>query len=192
VKQGGNVLAVALMSVDPEEVAEQGGELLLDETVVAAALASAAAPPRTGRQQTARRAVEILVAKGQGFHAPTGLEREALAIAFARKRKVIYGAAFDVVRLARELDLTDAEQIFTHLDAVELLEVKSTNRAAIGADFRGYFFALTTAELLVAQSLGPQFKFAFVNTISEDHIELSLQEVFTRSRGIYPTWSIRF
>lgn len=67
-----------------------------------------------------------------------------------------------------------------------------SNRSGIGPDFRGYFFALTTAELLVSQSLGKQFGFAFVNTVTGDHMELTLQQLFARSRGIYPTWSIKF
>lgn len=179
------------MTVDRDESADVTLALVLDAELAPNLVSLQGAPP-AGRQQTAKKAVEILVGKGQGFHAPTALEREALAIAFARKRKVVYGAAFDVVRLTREMDLSDAEEVFTNLEAVELLEVKSTNRRSINAEFEGYFFALTTAELLVAQSVGSQYKFAFVNTLTGDHIELSLREVFARSRGIYPTWSIRF
>lgn len=177
--------------IGPEDSAEPILEALLGEQLIPE-MAPLPAASQLGLHQTAKRAVEILIAKGEGFHSPTGQEREALAIAFARKRKVIYGAAFDVVRLARKVDLGDADEIVANLDAVELLEVKSTNRSSIGASFEGYFFGLTTAELLVAQSLGAQFKFAFVNTLTEDHIELSLREVFARSRGIYPTWSIKF
>ena len=149
--------------------------------------------PQTDRtKQTAKRAVQILLAKQAGFHEPTRREREALAVAFARHRKVIYGAAFDVVRLARPMDLTTPDAISADIPAIELLEVKSTNRSSIPADFRTYFFNLTTAELLVAQSLGAQYKFAFVNTLTGDHLELSLRDVFARARGIYPTWSIKF
>lgn len=147
---------------------------------------------RSGAKQTAKRAIEILLAKDAAFRAPNVREREALAIAFAMKRKIIYGAAFDVVRLARQVELSDPQQILADFDAIELLEVKSTNRASIDSEFAGYFFALTTAELLVAQSLGAQFKFAFVNTVTEDHLELSLRDIFARARGIYPTWSIKF
>ncbi len=169
--------------------------------VIAKPGSSAAAPEgadpagglvRTGAKQTAKRAIEILLAKDPRFREPGAKEREALAIAFAMKRKIIYGAAFDVVRLSREIDLANPADIVAEFEALELLEVKSTNRASIDPDFRGYFFALTTAELLVAQSLGAQFRFAFVNTVTEDHLELSLRDVFARARGIYPTWSIKF
>jgi hypothetical protein len=147
---------------------------------------------RSGTQQTAKRAIEVLVSKGVGFHQPTKRERDALLIAFATCGKAIHGAAFDVVRLSGYVDLTDPDAICANIDKLELFEVKSTNRAVIEPDFGGYFFNLTTAELLVAQALGERFRFAFVNTITRDHIELTLQEVFSRARGIYPTWSIKF
>jgi hypothetical protein len=156
-------------------------------------LADAVAPlDAQGGKQTAKKAIAILLAKNQGFHEPTGKERDALLVGFAMRRKVIYGAAFDAVRISRPVDLREPAQIAANMDAIELFEVKSTNRTVIGPDFGGYFFALSTAELLVAQSLREQFRFAFVNTLTGDHLEMSLREVFARARGIYPTWSIRF
>jgi hypothetical protein len=52
--------------------------------------------------------------------------------------------------------------------------------------------ALTAAEVLVAQSLKEQFRFLFVNTVTGSFLELRLNEVFAKARGIYPTWSISF
>jgi hypothetical protein len=46
--------------------------------------------------------------------------------------------------------------------------------------------------VLVAQSLKKQFRFVFVNTATGEHLEMNLQEIFARARGIYPTWSISF
>jgi hypothetical protein len=59
-------------------------------------------------------------------------------------------------------------------------------------DFPGHFFSLSTAELLVAQSLKKQFRFAFVNVVSEGFLDLSLTEIFGKAKGIYPTWNISF
>ncbi len=64
------------------------------------------------------------------------------------------------------------------------------NKEKMGLNFRGYFFSLTAAEVLVAQSLKLQFKFALVNTLTKHYVELSLNELFGRAKGIYPTWSI--
>lgn len=148
--------------------------------------------PKTGTQQTAKRAIAMLVAMDLGFHEPSRKERRALLVAFAMSGKVLYGAAFDIVRATRPVDFENTADITRNMNAISIYEVKSTNRADIGPDLKNYFFALSTAELLVAQSLGKQFRFAFVNTVSESFIEMGLQNVFARARGIYPTWSIRF
>lgn len=167
-------------------------ELSQAAAVASALEAALGAEPKRGSQQTAKRAISILMAKGLGFHAPTAKERNALLVGFAMQRKVIYGAAFDIIQISEPVDLADPADIAAKLDAVTLFEIKSTNRIDIEPDFQQYFFALSTAELLVAQSLGDQFRFAFVNTLTGDHQEMTLREVFAKARGIYPSWSIKF
>lgn len=78
-----------------------------------------------------------------------------------------------------------------NLDKIQIFEIKST-RKEIPADFSGYFFALTAAEVLVAQSLKKYFKFIFVNVNTGDFLEMNMRDIFAKSRGIYPTWSILF
>ena len=150
------------------------------------------APKPGGEKQTAKRAINVLLEKGRGFHLPTARERDALLVAFAMKRQVLYGAAFDIVRVERDINLSNAETIAANLDAITIFEIKSTNKLRTRADFGEYFFDLTTAELLVAQSLNERYKFAFVNIISETWLELTLQEVFAKARKIYPKWAISF
>jgi hypothetical protein len=152
---------------------------------------SAAPAQRTG-QQTAKRALEILVASGDGFKVPTQRERDAMLVALAQARLVLHGRAFDVVKLTAPVDLENAADIHRALDAIVFYEVKSTDKASVQPDFRGYFFSLSTSELLAAQSLGARYRFAFVNTRTRKYTELTLQELFQRARGIYPTWSIQF
>jgi hypothetical protein len=147
---------------------------------------------RGGTQQTAKNAAKILIEGQSGFVEPSSAERRALAVGFAMAGKILYGAAFDVVRVARPVDLASPAAIHANLDAITVFEIKSTNKASVKQDFRGYFFDLTTAELLVAQSLGAQYRFAFVNTISKAHVELSLTELFARARKIYPKWAVTF
>ena len=151
-----------------------------------------AAKNETSRQQTAKRAAQILESKNLGFHVPTAKEKQNLLVAFAKQNMVIYGKAFDALKLLNPVKLDSLPEIEEHLDDIILYEVKSTNRKNIGADFSGYFFALTTAELLVAQNLKKRYKFVLVNVITENFIELTLTEVFAKAKGIYPTWSIRF
>jgi hypothetical protein len=142
-------------------------------------------------QKTAKAAAAILVAKKAGFIIPTGRQRQNLLVAFAKKGKVVYGKAFDVAKLSGSVDLDDLAQVEEHLEQVTVFEIKSS-RKKLRSDFSGYFFALTAAEVLVAQSLKKQFGFVLVNTGTGEHLEMSLSEIFSRAKGIYPTWSICF
>ena len=142
-------------------------------------------------QKTANAEAAILVAKNAGFILPTGKQRQNLLVAFAKKGKVVYGKAFDVVKLSGSIDLNDLVEVEKHLAQITVFEIKST-RKKLRPDFSGYFFGLTAAEVLVAQSLKKQFGFVLVNTGTREHIEMSLSEIFARAKGIYPTCSICF
>src|ERR1041385_9109578 len=142
-------------------------------------------------QKTAKAAAGILVAKKAGFIIPTGRQRQNLLVAFAKKGKVVYGKAFDVVKLSGTVDLDDLTEVEKRLGLVTVYEIKSS-RKKLRPDFSGYFFAPTAAEVLVAQSLKKQFGFVLVNTRTSEHLEMSLSGIFARAKGIYPTWSISF
>jgi hypothetical protein len=142
-------------------------------------------------QKTAKAAAAILVGKKAGFIIPTGKQRQNLLVAFAKRGKVVYGKAFDVAKLSAPVDLADLAEVEKHLEQITVFEIKST-RKKLKADFSGYFFALTAAEVLVAQSLKKQFGFVLVNTRTGEHLEMRLSEIFARAKGIYPTWSICF
>ena len=140
---------------------------------------------------TAKKAVSILCAKGLGFIALKPGQKQKLAIAYAKRNMIVYGKAFDLIRVSADVDLDDLSDIEKKLDHIVVYEVKSTNKA-LNSNFDGYFFAFTAAEILVAQSLKSRFKFAFVNTVSGAHMELKLNEIFARAKGIYPTCSVMF
>ena len=132
-----------------------------------------------------------MVSKNLGFVVPTSTQKQNLLVAFAKKGKVVYGKAFDIVKLSGPVCLDHLADVERNLHRLTILEIKSTKKN-LKSDFSTFFFALTGAEVLVAQSLKKQFKFALVNTATAEHIELDLAEIFTRAKGIYPTWSISF
>jgi len=143
-------------------------------------------------QQTAIKALEILKNKKIGFRVLNSTEKKNLALVFTRKNMVIYGNAYDIIHCKKKIDFSNEKDIEEKLDDITVYEIKSTNRKDMKKDFSGYFFDLTTAELLVAQSLKTRFKFVFVNTVTGDYNELSLNQVFAKSKAIYPKWAIRF
>src|SRR5438874_13107706 len=114
-------------------------------------------------QSTAKKAAALLVAKNLGYSIPTARQRQNLLVAFAKKGKVVYGRAFDIVKLSTSVDLDSLAEIERQLSHITVLEIKSSRRK-LGSDFGGFFFSLTGAEVLVAQSLRKQFKFVLVDT----------------------------
>jgi hypothetical protein len=142
-------------------------------------------------QGTAKKAAALLVAKKDGFIIPTPKQKLNLLVAFAKRNKVIYGKAFDIVRLSAPVDLNNLADVEEKLDCITIFEIKSTKKN-LRPDFSKFFFALTGAEILVAQSLKKQFKFVFVNTATGKYLEMDLAEIFARAKGIYATWSISF
>src|SRR4051812_12623298 len=76
-------------------------------------------PPRTANEkQTAKLAVNILLGLNVGFHRPTRQERDALLVGFAMSRKVLYGAAFDVVRCHESINLSDPSSIAKNIGSL--------------------------------------------------------------------------
>ena len=143
-------------------------------------------------KQTAKKAVEILCKKKLGFYEPTTVQRRKLLKAFVQFDLLLYGKAYDLVKTTKNINLNDENDIFKNFDHITIYEVKSTNQERIPKNFKGYFFDLTTAELLVAQSLGDKFKFAFVHTATGNFIELTINQVFAKAKRIYPKWAITF
>jgi hypothetical protein len=133
----------------------------------------------------------MLEARNEGFFVPTVRQRQNLLVAFAKRGKVVYGKAFDIVRLSSRVNLDDLDDIERNLERILVFEIKST-RKDLPADFSGYFFGLSAAEMLVAQSLKDHFKFIFVNVATGSHMEMGIGDIFARAKGIYPTWSIMF
>ena len=113
-------------------------------------------------------------------------------VAYAKQDKVLYGKAFDLVKCSPRLNLSDLGEIERRLDEIKIIEVKATRLARVGPKFENYFFSLSTAELLTAQSLEDRYRFVFVNVLTGKKRELTLHQIFSEVKNFYPTWSITF
>jgi len=122
---------------------------------------------------TAKKAAQLLVEKQLGYVVPTASQKRNLVVACAKKDLIVYGKAFDVLRLTGQVNLNSIEEIEAKFSQIVICEIKSTKQS-FADDFRGYFFGLTAAEVLVAQSLKDQFRFLFVNTVTGSFLELKL------------------
>jgi hypothetical protein len=55
-----------------------------------------------------------------GYVVPTGKQKKNLAVAFVKRDMIVYGKAFDIVRLSAPVDLDHIEEIERHLEDVTL------------------------------------------------------------------------
>lgn len=112
-------------------------------------------------------------------------------VAFATKGKSIGKDAFDLVKCPPTLDLLEiGANYYKWLPRVRIYEVKGTREGKEG--FRNHFFSMSTAELLAAQNLRSQYRFAFVNITTHEVKDWSLRQVLSRTKILYPEWAIRF
>jgi hypothetical protein len=169
------------------------------ETPDDAEAAATTTPPAVAasNQQTAASAKQWLAKwkAERGYRELGSGERVRVVQAFAARNKVVYGQAFDLIRIpaGAEINFADLESVTQAVKRGEvvLVEVKAAKKSRKGSHFKEHFFSISTAELLVAQSLGDLYKFAFVNESEEECFEVSLRQIYSRAKAIYPTWSIR-
>lgn len=143
-------------------------------------------------RHTAKLAIQILKASDLHFQEPSRKERVNLSVAFAKKGMVLDTDAFDLVRCDEPVNLSDSGEVERRLNQISIYEVKSTRLVTIGEDLRNYFFSLSTAELLAAQNLKSHYQFAFVNIATRKHQVLTLSQLLSKARLVYPEWAIRF
>jgi hypothetical protein len=74
--------------------------------------------------QTARKAAQILVEKNEGFFIPTAKQKKNLVVAFVKQDMIVYGKAFDIVRLSSPVNLDDLSEVESKLDEIQLIEIK--------------------------------------------------------------------
>jgi hypothetical protein len=146
---------------------------------------------RASNKLTASAARDLLCRRDPHFRALTSRQKTSLVVECARRGVVVYGQAFDLVHCDPSVNFDDPASIEKAIGDIQIYKVKSSSRK-LKPGFADYFFSFSTAELLVAQSLGDNFRFVFVNIHSGETLDLSLREVFARARAIYPSWSIKF
>ncbi len=143
-----------------------------------------------------RAAALTLLRADPRYRIPTANQRKNIVAAFMNQGLVLYDKAFDVVRIDSGLDLDSPGQIARRLNAIVLVRLKASakrmSKKTSKTKFDGYFFSLSATELLMAQTLRERYKFVFVNTATEEYLELDLKQIFSRAKGMYPSWGIQF
>lgn len=143
-------------------------------------------------KSTAKKAAEYLLSLDIGFKVPSRKGRKNLLIVFAESGLTLYGKAFDIVKSTAAIDFDELAEVRKNLHSITIYEIKSTNKKSVKENFERYFFSISTAELLTAQNLKEKYRFVFVNTLTNNILDMSLQDIYKNAKGIYPSWSIQF
>ena len=77
---------------------------------------------------TAKKAAQFLTETNLGYVIPTARQKRNLVVACAKRDLIVYGKAFDVVRLTGEVDLDSLEDVEIKLGQILFCEIKSTKQ----------------------------------------------------------------
>ena len=71
---------------------------------------------------TARRAAQILVEKQLGFTLPTPKQKKNIVVAFVKRDMIVYGRAFDIIKLLAPVDLDDLSDVEAKINKIQLYD----------------------------------------------------------------------
>jgi hypothetical protein len=98
---------------------------------------------------------------------------------------VIKGSSFDAIALPppQALDFSDRKSVQAALPSMVFIEIKTANQERVGADFSGYFFALTEGEITASDALGDRHRVALFNKRTEVLVLTSVPEILARAKS---------
>jgi hypothetical protein len=116
---------------------------------------------------------------------PRGAGLKILLQALRSSGIEIKGSSFDAISVpvGVSLDFSDLSAVEAALPTMVFIEIKTANQARVGADFSGYFFALTEAEILAAELLRDRHRVALYNNKTGALLMTSVGEILTRARS---------
>ncbi|MNS73914.1 hypothetical protein D3C72_1073730 [compost metagenome] len=115
---------------------------------------------------------------------PRGKELKILMEALAKSGFSIRASSFDALALPHAIDLADAEQVRLRLPEITFIEIKTARQKRVRPGFDGFFFALTEREIEASEQLGKRHKVALFNTLTEEILLTSVDEIIKRSRSM--------
>jgi len=134
------------------------------------------------------------VMREHGFARPTPKQRENLVAAYFMKGKTLKPKGFDLIKESDVEATNSLHKLLKTIDNIELFELKTAGKKrkkAIGEDWSGLGFTLTSSERHNAETFGNNFKFIFLNLKNNSIHKCSLKDFFLPEvSNIYPTWSI--
>jgi hypothetical protein len=105
---------------------------------------------------------------------------------------------FDAVMTSEPVESLSVDNVADHVEALTLLEMKTTKKPIKNANLNGFFFGATEREYELATHLGDRYRFAFV-VLSENNdygqffaVLIPLREVARRTRARRVQYQVNF
>lgn len=147
-------------------------------------------------RRTENSALDLLLTDPR-IHAVDGFTK--LEIVRLLPEQGAWGAqTFDAVMMPEPTEPITVATVAEHIDALRLVEMKSTRKAIRNADLNGFFFGATEREYAMAAALGDRYLFAFVVLSSlNDYgrpfvVLLTLDQVEGRTRAKRTQFQVNF
>jgi len=123
---------------------------------------------------------------------PRGVGLKVLLAALRESGIVIKGSSFDAIALPHQtpetLDFSDQAAVQAALPDMVFIEIKSADQSRVGADFSGYFFALTEGEIAASEALGMRHRVALFNKRTAVLLLTSIPNILARARSM--NWQV--
>jgi hypothetical protein len=107
-------------------------------------------------------------------------------------------ATFDAIMTAEPVEPLGVQNVGKHVEALSLLEMKTTKKPIKNANLNGFFFGATEREYELATHLGDRYRFAFVVLSNNNEygrffaVLLALREVARRTRARRVQYQVNF
>lgn len=107
---------------------------------------------------TEKAAVDYVMGQEDCFWLPSASSRKLILAELGLSASL--SRAFDLVQVSERI-VTDGQFTLEHIDAITLVELKTTRKRLPDMP-RGFFFGATQNEFDLAEALGDRYKFCFV------------------------------
>lgn len=138
---------------------------------------------RLANRSGARGEATALLTQPDWYPRPRGPELKTLLAALAADGIMIRPTSFDAIAAPRPLSFDDPSLLRGQLQQSTFIEIKTANQPRVKPGFAGFFFALTEAEIIAAEQLGPRHRVVLFNNLTGEMLSTSVPEILARSKS---------
>jgi hypothetical protein len=132
----------------------------------------------------------LVLSQDNWVERPRGREIKILLSCLEERNIRIKASSFDAIQVPEEVkvDFSLRDSVAASLSVLKFIEIKTSSKVTVDADFNGFYFSISEAELLAAEALGDQYVVALHHKVSQTYRFYSMDEIFRRRRSL--SWQV--